>query len=226
MEVRTVTPRSLSRRPPARRDGGAHRLRIGVDGEERHAQGRDAPDRAGDGVVDVEELGIEEDLLARSPEPLGKGDPAGEDELQADLVEADAVAEPATIASALAMSARRGRRSGGRAGGCRSAMRRHVPNAEGQTVGAPRGLRRGRCARLSSPSLAPKLDEVPRQPFRSFDGTFRDELAGLVEGLLRRGSPRSSPARGSPPQPAGDSFLRSISARAPPTDPLEVPPMP
>ena len=89
-----MTPRRLERGVAPGGDRSAHRLRVGVDGEEGHAERHDALHRAGDGVVDVEKLGVEEDLLAGHREVAGEVDAAGIDELQPDLVEADAVAEP------------------------------------------------------------------------------------------------------------------------------------
>ena len=45
------------------------------------------------GVVDIEELGVEKHMLPRPRQPLGKRDAAGEDQLQAHLVEGDRLAE-------------------------------------------------------------------------------------------------------------------------------------
>ena len=113
-------------------------------------------DRALDGVVDVEELGVEEDLLARSPaRPLGEVDAAGEDELQPDLVEGDAVAEPRDHRLGLADG-------------------RHV-EGDDQAVAGGNGsiarLFRGRGVAWSS-----RIGSV-RQPARQVDEVAADDLA-------------------------------------------------
>ncbi len=75
--------------------GGAHRLRIAVDGEEMHAEPCHLGRRTLDRVGDVVQLEVEEDLLARLHEPLGDGEATpAVNELHADLVEADGIAEP------------------------------------------------------------------------------------------------------------------------------------
>ena len=73
----------------ARIDGGMHGLRIGVHGQEGRAELRDAPHALRDGVADVVQLHVDENLLARADQRLREGKPAGETELIADLVECD-----------------------------------------------------------------------------------------------------------------------------------------
>ena len=55
---------NLQVRSGARLDRGLHGLRIGVHGEEGCAQGRDALDAARDGIADIVQLEIDENLLA------------------------------------------------------------------------------------------------------------------------------------------------------------------
>ena len=72
-----------------------HGLRIGVHGEEGRAQPGDALDALRDGVADVMQLHVEKNALAGAGKRLGHGEPAGESELIADLVEHDRIAESA-----------------------------------------------------------------------------------------------------------------------------------
>ena len=58
-----------------------------MDGEHCHAHSRDVRDAGGDGVVNVEELHVEEDLLAPSGKFAGEIEAACESQLVADLVE-------------------------------------------------------------------------------------------------------------------------------------------
>ena len=79
-------------RPRARLDRGFHGLRIGVHGKKSRAEFRHALDAARNGVADIVQLEIDEDLLARAAELADQGQPAREGELIADLVESHAVA--------------------------------------------------------------------------------------------------------------------------------------
>ena len=81
-------------RAGARVDRRVHGLRIGVHGEERRAELRDALDPARDRVADVVQLEVEEDLLAGAGQRAREVEPAREGELIADLVERHRFAEP------------------------------------------------------------------------------------------------------------------------------------
>ncbi|EGE59005.1 hypothetical protein RHECNPAF_2530085 [Rhizobium etli CNPAF512] len=70
-----------------------HRLGISVQRQHRHAHPGDVFDTRGDGVVDVEQLHVEKDLLAACREVTGEFQPAGKDQLIADLVEENIVTE-------------------------------------------------------------------------------------------------------------------------------------
>ena len=65
-----------------------------MDGEKRRAEARDLGDRPLDGVGDVVQLEVQEDLPAGGDEPLDEAEFAAIGELHADLVEAGAVADP------------------------------------------------------------------------------------------------------------------------------------
>ena len=76
------------------RDGGAHRLRIGMDREQIGAEPGDLRRRMFDGVGDVVQLEIDEHMLAGSDEPLSQRQTAAAvDQLHADLIKCDAVVE-------------------------------------------------------------------------------------------------------------------------------------
>ena len=74
--------------------GGGDHVRVAVDGEEVGGDGGgEAAGGGGDGGADVEELHVEEDALALGLELAGEVEAAGGEEAEADLVEADLVAE-------------------------------------------------------------------------------------------------------------------------------------
>ena len=73
--------------------GRAHRLLIAVHGEEIDAAAGDLPRRALDRRADVVQLQIEKDALAGVLQSVSEIEPAGEGELEADLIEDHAVAE-------------------------------------------------------------------------------------------------------------------------------------
>ena len=104
---------NAQRRAGAAFDRGFHRLRIGVHGQKRRAEARDAFDTALNRVADVVQLEVHENLLAGADQPLGERQAARIGELITDLVEAHAVAEP--------IDHRLGRRTLGRS---RATMRR------------------------------------------------------------------------------------------------------
>ena len=97
-------------------DRGAHRLRIGVDGEECRAELRRLRGRPLDGVGNVMQLEVEKDLFARRRELGDERQAAAIGELHADLIECRAVADPLDEASRLGRHRPyRGRRSADRA---------------------------------------------------------------------------------------------------------------
>jgi hypothetical protein len=61
--------------------------------QHRHAHPGDVFDTGGDGVVDIEQLHVEEDLLAALDKVAREFQTAGEDELITDLVEKNLVAD-------------------------------------------------------------------------------------------------------------------------------------
>ena len=75
-------------------DRRLHGLRIGVHGQERRAELRDALDALGHRVADIVQLEIEKHLLAGGDQSRGERQAAGEGELIADLVEPHRIAEP------------------------------------------------------------------------------------------------------------------------------------
>jgi hypothetical protein len=77
-----------------RLDRGPHGLRIGVHREESGPDPRHAFDARGDGVADVVQFHVDEELLAAVDQRRRIGKSAGERELIADLVERHRVAEP------------------------------------------------------------------------------------------------------------------------------------
>ena len=116
-----------------------------------------------DGVVDVEQLDVEKDLLALADEPLGEGEAAGEAELQANLVEGDGVAE------------RRDHFLGRLDGGHVEADDQAVANVE-QGHGRASWFGRGAACRMNSRAMARKamaggvflaVEATPRRPSRS-----------------------------------------------------------
>ena len=70
-------------------DGGADRLGIGVHGEEPCADAAHGPDCTCDSVGDVEELHVQENAVAGAGDVGRKAEPAGQNELEADLVDTD-----------------------------------------------------------------------------------------------------------------------------------------
>ncbi len=75
-------------------DGGGDDVRVTVDGEEiGRNRGGQAADGGGDGGADVEELHVEEDALAAGAKLAGEIEAAGGQQAEADLVEADVLAE-------------------------------------------------------------------------------------------------------------------------------------
>ncbi|ENN89437.1 hypothetical protein RHSP_66376 [Rhizobium freirei PRF 81] len=82
-------------RPLGGLDGRLHRFRIGVQRQHRHAHLDDVLHPGGHRVVDVEQLHVEEDLLAVGGKVACKLKAAGKGELIADLVVEDIVAERA-----------------------------------------------------------------------------------------------------------------------------------
>jgi ATP-dependent Clp protease ATP-binding subunit ClpB len=68
-------------------EGGAHDMRIAVDGEEVDVEAHEAPDRRLDGRRDVEELHVEEDPQAPVLEFGGEGEAAAGQHAEPDLVE-------------------------------------------------------------------------------------------------------------------------------------------
>src|SRR5262249_62142913 len=78
----------------ARIDRGMHGLWIGVHGQKRCPEPRDAFDAPGNGVADVVQLEVEEDALAGAGEHTREVDPTREGKLIADFVKRDGFAEP------------------------------------------------------------------------------------------------------------------------------------
>ena len=91
-----MTPRILTRRgarPAAH--GGGHHLRLGMHGEEvAGARGDDRRGRALDRRADVVQLPVEEDVAAGALQVARQRHAVAREELQADLVEDDGVAQP------------------------------------------------------------------------------------------------------------------------------------
>ena len=177
---------------------------IGVHGEKRCPEPRNAFDASGNGVADIVQLEVEEDALAGAGQHAREVDAARKGELITDLVERDGFAEPCDQR-------------------LRLADRRHVERDDQSLARiklhgrSPPSLSQTACS-VATPSCQELggIDELAHDELELTGRARVLELVHLVECLLGIGHRhllRDAPARGSRPPALGAAPATNASRR-------------